>query len=202
MMQAYHEKCAWIIGMDRNIYSQFGEDGLVDAIFARIGVTNRWAFECGASDGMEYSNTARLANWWCVLMEAATKYLPDLARHRPGAVIVNGYLGPNGRALDDVLTDVGAPLDIDLVVIDIDGQDYWVVQDMTLYKPRVLMVETECPNHDSPPPERGDTACRQAGRAAMHALLEAKGYTVIVQTDCNAIAVRNDLAPLLMEHAT
>lgn len=197
MIHEHHETCGWLVGHARDTYSQFGEDGLVDAIFERIGTTNRWAFECGASDGMENSNTARLANWRCVLMEAAPKHIPNLARNRPGAVLIEGYLGPNGLALDEVLAKAGAPVDLDLCVVDIDGQDYWVVQDMEVYKPRVLMVETECPNHDSPPPERGDTSMRQAGRRPIYELLESKGYTVVVQTDCNAIAVRNDLVPAL-----
>lgn len=198
MIHAHHETCGWIVGHDRDIYSQFGEDGLVDAIFGRIGVTNRWAFECGASDGLDNSNTARLANWRCVLMEAAPKHSTDLARNRPGAVLVNGYLGPNGLPLDDVLTKAGAPVDLDLCVIDIDGQDYWVLYDMEVYRPRVLMIETECPNLDSTPPERGDTSMRQAGRQPIYELLESKGYTAVVQTDCNAIAVRSELFARLM----
>jgi hypothetical protein len=201
MIHSCHIKCGWLAGQDRDVYSQFGEDGLVDAILARIGIANRWAFECGAADGVKYSNTARFANWRCVLMESDPKYLPALASSRPAAMVVHGHLGPNGRTLDDVLFHAGAPLDIDLVVIDIDGQDYWVVHDMNVYTPRVLVVETQCPNHDSPPPERGDTACRQAGRKPMYELLESKGYTPIVQTDCNVIAVRSDLTDKL-EHAT
>lgn len=201
MIHAYHEKCSWLVGMDRNVYSQFGEDGLVDAIFERIGTTNQWAFECGASDGLEYSNTARLCGWHCVLMEADAKHLPALIRNRPGATVIHGRLGPNGKSLDEVLSDCKAPIDIDFVVIDIDGQDYWVLDALNMYMPRVIMVETECPNKDSEPPRWGDTAPLQAGRKQIHALLEAKGYTVIVQTDCNAIGVRNDLVHKL-EHAT
>ena len=38
----------------KNIYSQHGEDGLIEAIFERIRTENQWAFECGAADGRNY----------------------------------------------------------------------------------------------------------------------------------------------------
>ncbi len=61
----------WLHGKALNVYTQFGEDGLIDAVFDRIGTTNRECFEVGASDGRWYSNTLRLREdgWGAVLME-------------------------------------------------------------------------------------------------------------------------------------
>lgn len=194
MIHWLHPQCEWLRGCARDEFSQFGEDGLVDAIFGRIGLENRHAFECGGHDGLTYSNTARLKGWSCLLVERDEALSQKAKENRPDAVHVCGDITLTG--VDGVLLWAEMPRDLDLLVIDIDGQDYWIVHDME-FTPRVLMVEYECPDRGSPPPERGDTSQRQAGSAAVQGMLEAKGYTVVVRTDCNAIAVRDELFPLL-----
>lgn len=200
MIHWLHKDCGWLRGCERDLFSQFGEDGLVDAILGRIGETCRVAFECGAGDGVFLSNTARLASrgWHSYLVERDPILAAQCTNNRSRETVRKDTIGPCGRPLDDVLSDMGCPPDMDLMVIDIDGQDYWVVYDMQA-RPRVLMVEYECPNLDSPPPERGDTACHQAGSTAIHELLDSKGYEVVVRTDCNAIAVRKELFALLTD---
>jgi hypothetical protein len=65
-----------------NEYSQFGEDGLVEAVFELIGTTNKWCFEVGAADGVFYSNTKRLRDqgWSAVLIEKEHAEFAKLAR--------------------------------------------------------------------------------------------------------------------------
>lgn len=186
----------WLVAKAANKYSQFGEDGILAAIFERIGMANRWCFECGAYDGVKNSNVRHLweHGWECIQVEANREKYEELLLNCPGARNMLAKMGHDEWPLDTLLRANGAPLDIDLVVLDIDGQEYWVLSDMERYTPRVLVVEYECPDKDSPPPVRGDTACRQAGSSAIIGLLESKGYTVVCQTSCNMIAVRADLA--------
>ncbi len=49
-----------LLATRRNDYSQNGEDGIIDAIFAAIAPTNRWCCEFGAWDGLHFSNSRRL----------------------------------------------------------------------------------------------------------------------------------------------
>ncbi len=193
MIHWLNQSCEWMRRHANDVYSQFGEDGLIAAVFRRVGTENAWAFECGASDGVTYSNTKLLEErgWQCLLMEVDPRFEADLERNRPKAAHRIDRLGPGGLTLDEALAGFRAPEDIDLVVVDIDGQDYWAVGGMIKYRPRVLMVEYECPDKDSPPPPVGGYG--QAGSTAIHTLLESKGYTVVVRTDCNAIAVRTEL---------
>jgi len=55
---------------ERRVYSQFGEDGVIERIFECIGTTNRYFVEFGASDGITLSNTAnlRLNHGWSGLL--------------------------------------------------------------------------------------------------------------------------------------
>ena len=58
----------------KNTYSQFGEDGIIEQIFAIIGTQSKTVIEFGAADGFSCSNTANLwskdLSWFGVLIEA------------------------------------------------------------------------------------------------------------------------------------
>src|SRR6266576_6048041 len=69
----------WLNDRRRNVYSQNGEDGVLEAIFEKIGVHHnpnhreRWCCEFGAHDGLTFSNTAHLSlhwGWSAVLIES------------------------------------------------------------------------------------------------------------------------------------
>ena len=56
---------------EKKVYSQNGEDGIIDYIFSSIGTTNKFSVEFGVGDGFE-SNTAYLLekkNWKGLMMD-------------------------------------------------------------------------------------------------------------------------------------
>ena len=56
---------------EKKVYSQNGEDGIIDYIFSNIGITNKFSVEFGVGDGFE-SNTAYLLekkNWSGLMMD-------------------------------------------------------------------------------------------------------------------------------------
>ena len=198
-----------------NVYSQFGEDGAIEAIFEKIGIENKWCVECGAGDGLFFSNTRRLIEqgWKSVQIEGDEKfYYPLKLRYRnnPNVMASHAMVGLQADTrLDDVLSifDTGMPnatlpIDFDLLVLDIDGQEYHVLNSLQKFKPRVLIVEYNpdadpmyIPEPNAPPAPPLD----QAGRLAMGHVCSARGYEVICRTECNLICVRRDLAHLLLE---
>jgi len=186
-----------------NVYSQYGEDGIIQAIFDRIGTANKWCFECGAADGLFFSNTRRLIEqgWNALLVEcdpAQYVKLVELYREVPSVHCWLNTLGATKfDSLDNYLQSANVPVDIDLVSIDIDSQEYYIVNSMIRYKPRVLIVEYAPDVDPMFIPELGGKG--QAGLKAMRYVCESRGYTVIGRTPSNLICVRNDLAPLLME---
>lgn len=188
----------WLQGRQRNDSSQFGEDGLIQAVLDKIGERNRWCFEVGAADGLFYSNTKRLrdAEWKAVLIDQHPHNLEAIRNLKERYTIpVQERIGPD--SLDRILTTAGAPLDLDFGVIDIDGQDWWVWKGLTRYRPRVMLVEylylndnftdpTFIPERDGP---------GQAGRDAIITLGQEKGYTAIASTFCNLLFVENQSCP-------
>jgi len=180
-----------LAGCGANVYSQFGEDGLISSLFAEIETTNEWCFEIGAADGEMYSNTLqwREAGWKSVLIEASEADYEKLKRYEsPECVCVHETC----TDLDRTLSQTEIPKQPDLGIIDIDGQDYWLWHDMTDYRPRVMLVEFHWSMGDEYIPPRGGEYRQQAGETALRQLAADKGYSVAAKTHVNLLCVRND----------
>ena len=187
-----------------NYTSQFWEDSIFDAIFKRIGTANKWCFECGASDGLFFSNTRKLIEegWNAIQVEADPVFFEQLSNRytdNPRVQCVQQFVGLKpGNRIDDILERAGAPRDIDLLVIDVDGQDYHLWNSLTKYRPRVICVEFKPGVTSMYIPEPGAEGT-QAGVHPLQWMAKAKEYTPIVATQSNLICVPNELAHLLEE---
>lgn len=202
MVEISDKRMAWLAKHERNVYSQFGEDGIIEAILGRIKPRTEWCFEVGASDGVFYSNTMqwRERGWQSLLMDCDTSKFVGLCKHRSERVTCL-LVDVTVTKIDAVLGEVGAPRDLDFGVIDIDGQDYHVWDDLVLFVPRVVMVE-HAHRVDYPPPPRMADVCGketvQAGRTAIAELGKRKGYELVCRTDVNSIFIlESELSCLL-----
>lgn len=183
-------RVGWLEGRASNTYSQFGEDGLIEACLERFGASNKWCFEVGAHDGRYFSNTLRLRNqdWNAVLIESdAGLHEKCRCRFESDRVrCVHERIGP--ESLDRIFAEQGAPTDLDYGVIDIDGQDYWVLEGLKIFRPRLLLVEfwlTNAKHKDSFIPPLGGVG--QAAFEPLKALGESKGYVALVKTHVNIL---------------
>jgi len=182
----------WLLGTQRNDTSQFGEDGLIEAVLKRIGETNRWCLEVGAADGLFYSNTKRLrdAGWYAVLIEADPLSAGKCRQFEsPRVQVHQEKVKP--ESLDNILAGGGAPIRLDLGIIDVDGQDYWIWDGLKSFRPRVMLVEFMYVNDSFSDPEFVPelNGPGQAGLDAIVELGRRKGYTPLVATFCNALFV-------------
>jgi len=191
---------AWLNDRAYNVYSQFGEDGILEAIFETIGTSNKWCLECGASDGLFFSNTRRLIElgWRAVLIEADKKTFQRLQANSEefgGRVhCVHEMIDADFR-LESILARHGAPPDLDLAIIDVDGQDYYLLNSLLRYQPRVVVVEFD-PNADPDfIPVLGGEG--QAGVNAIERLAFGKLYSPVHRNFCNAVLVKHPLYHLL-----
>lgn len=182
--------------MDDKSYAQFGEDLIIRELFDRIGAVNRWCFEVGAHDGVTNSNTLifRRDGWSAVLAEsdaALFAKLNETTKSEPKSYAVWETV----TDLDSLLARHNAPTNLDLGVIDIDGDDYWLWHGMTKYRPRVLLVEyspyvkSAGFDPDNPIP-RGENKGRQTARQPTLDLAADKGYTLVAETFCNLLFVQ------------
>jgi hypothetical protein len=189
---------SWLEDLAFNDYSQFGEDGVLQAIFSVIGAANQWCFECGAADGLFFSNTRRLIEqgWRAVLVEADPAIFARLVENNANdRVSCFNHLLDSSHRIDAILHRAGAPLDIDLVVVDVDGQDYYLFNAIVQYRPRVVMVEFDHNADEEFIPTLGGPG--QAGSKAIEKLVNGKFYQLVHATTCNGIFVHQTLARLL-----
>jgi predicted SAM-dependent methyltransferase len=196
--------CQSIADRYYNKYSQSGEDGILEEIFARIGTKNKWCFEAGAADGILFSNTRKLVEegWTAILVEKDAEKFGRLQsncqEYGEECICEFAELEPSGvNSLDSILRRHGAPKDIDLVVIDIDGQDFhvWNSSLTTNYQPRVVVIEHDPLCDEEFIPTVGGKG--QAGRAAIERLVISKGYYPLVQPGSNTICIHHSIAHLL-----
>lgn len=183
----------------KNITSQWGEDGIIEEIFNRIGVKNPICVEFGAWDGEKYSNTWNLWNnkdWSAILIERDEerfKKLSDNTKKFNKVLVKNKNVGIEGsNSLDNILSEVIGNQVIDLISIDIDGDDYHIFKSLKKYLPRILVVE-----HNPTIPENIDFIQEEGEYAGSSALAlcnlaTKKGYSLVTMTDTNCFFIKNE----------
>jgi hypothetical protein len=189
-----------------NTFSQNGEDGMLRRIFDMLEVSQGWCVEFGAWDGVYLSNTYNLIKnhgWRAVLIEAdSAKFetLKENARPYAGVTCLNRLVEfdpPNN--LDGILAQTDAPSDLDLLSIDIDGNDYHVWEGLRAYRSKVVVIEFNptIPNHIEFVQARDMSVKHGSSLLAMVKLGARKGYQLAAAPGCNAIFVREDLFTVL-----
>jgi len=183
---------------ERRIYSQNGEDGILQAIFARVGVTNSFLVEFGIGSGRE-CNTRRLIarHKWKGLWMTANPRKP-----RPWMEIQREFI--TAENVQAVFAKHGVPRAFDLLSIDIDGNEYWVWKALTDFRPRVVVIEynaTVPPDQSRSIPYDPEfvwprTDYMGASLLALSKLGSEKGYTLVAcdSFGINAFFVDNSLA--------
>jgi len=130
------------------VYSQHGEDGVLLHIFSKVGVTNRTFVEFGIADGRE-CNTANLSinfGWNGLLMDTSSQniskardYYRKVLSPKSRVRIIRYHV--TAENINEILQSNDTPPDLDLLSIDIDGNDYWVWRAITYCRPRVVVIE-------------------------------------------------------------
>lgn len=185
-LRIFDRDFAFLAGSQGNVTSQNGEDGVLAALFDRIGARSQWCFEVGAHDGIRCANTwiLRQSGWQAVLIEADDLLFDRLQANCYGrAHLFHERITPD--SLDLILAGVGMPLDLDLGVIDIDGEDLRVWEGLQVHRPRVMLVEFN-PAGDG---IQGGRAEWQAGLDSIATLGHHKGYLLAATMVCNALFV-------------
>ncbi len=193
---------------ERKVYSQCGEDGILAEIFQRIGIEHHYFVEFGVGDGLE-NNTAYLLiqHWKGLWIEANPVFVDRIKTHLKAAIVQHhlhlkpAFVYPEN--IEIFLDEMQVPETFDLLSIDIDGNDYWVWQAITKYRPRVVVIEY---NATYPPPiswvmtynpnySSSQTTYFGASLFSLEKLAAQKGYRLVgcSFSGVNAFFVREDL---------
>jgi hypothetical protein len=118
---------------EERVFSQNGEDGVLDALFEWIGTTNRFFVEFGCEDATQCNAAYLLTQGWSGLfMDGA-----GISRN-PLAVVRKEFV--TAENVNALFAKYGVPEAPDLVSIDVDGNDYHIWKALS-WRPRVVVIE-------------------------------------------------------------
>jgi len=143
-----NENPTWLLDFRSNVYSQSGEDGVIEKILEVIDTLDGWCVEFGALDGQRMSNTRNLIQnrkYSAVLIEGNKKFFRSLQNNysdNQNVITLNKLVGFNREdSLDTILADTSIPKNYDFLSIDIDGNDYHVWNAAQVYRPKIVCIE-------------------------------------------------------------
>ena len=192
--------------------SQNEEDGISLAIFEHAGIEHGRFVElgCGGNGGNSGFFAKELG--WSGLMVDAQQELVNRSRQLSPARItaVTTWITKDG--VDDLVREHGYDGDVDLLSIDVDGNDWWIWEALTVVRPRLVITEY----NSNFGPDRAvtvpysDTFDRHAIKdlqriyygaslAGFDVLARRRGYRLVAvePRGVNAFWLRDDVAPEL-----
>ena len=200
--------------LERSLYAQGGEEAILERLLERLESTNRYCLDIGAGDGLRNSNTALLLRergWQGTLIEGSAYRFARLQAHYGAAHAVrltHAQVQPD--TIGNLLHTAEVPPCIDLLSIDIDGNDYWVWRAIETVRARIVIIEY---NPYYAPPERwvmrfnaahvwDGSTYYGASLESLYHLGRSKGYELVCCDDMgnNAFFVARELYPRLGLH--
>lgn len=128
------------------IYSQWGEDGILDFLFDALSIDKPCILEFGVGDFSEcnsrFSAEHRNANLF--LVDSRPDLLPKVKSNplywKSIIEVRNEWITPSTA---EILLSEASQLfgQVDCLSLDIDGNDYWVLKDLNLDEVNVVVVE-------------------------------------------------------------
>ena len=194
------------------VFSQFEEDGKLLFIFSVIGMSNKTFVEIGSDDGVN-SNSANLYfnfSWHGLFIDGNNKSV------KRGRKFFSKYPHPwyykpkficakvTKENINELIKSSGYIDEIGLLSIDIDGNDYWIWDAITVIDPQVVIIEThnEFGLHNIVVPYDANYSYpgkhpvyHGASPIAMTKLANRKGYRLVGANDLgfNFIFIKNGL---------
>jgi len=201
------------------IFSQFDEDGIILFLLGVVGIGPAKFVEIGGGDGVGASNCANLAlnlgfdglfiDGNQDLIQKGLKFYaehPDTHFYPPRfreALVTK-------KNVNKILREAEFEGEVDLLSIDIDGNDYWIWEAIECVQPRIVVTEThvEFGQRSIVVPYKEDFAWQPgmnpyylgASPAAMTKLADRLGYRLVGANrfGFNTFFVRKDLAANLI----
>jgi hypothetical protein len=127
------------------IFSQWGEDGIIQKLIAELPIAHHTFIEFGVEDFAE-SNCRFLMmndNWRGYVLDASARGIASLEESswwwkydiRAKCALVTR------ETINSLLQASGFDRDLGILSIDVDGMDYWLLEAMNAFAPRILIVE-------------------------------------------------------------
>ena len=199
------------------VMSQWGEDGIIEWLCHKISDIPRSFVEFGVENFAEANTRFLMENrgWKGLVFDGNAQYMSSLRNDalywRHDLTAVAAFIAAEN--INGLIREHGFAGTIGILSVDIDGNDYWVLQAIDCIDPAIIICEVNGVFGDLKPisiPYRSDfdqLEAHYSGQyfgcsiAAVRQLCARKGYTFVgTNTNgVNAFFVRNDLAKPVLE---
>ena len=131
--------------LEFRVYSQWGEDGLLQHLVSEVPVARRVFVEFGVEDYQEANTRFLLVNdgWSGLVMDSSVENIQSIRRDplfwQHNLKTAQAFV--TRENIDGLLGKQGLAGDIGLLSIDIDGNDYWVWEAITGVSPAIVVIE-------------------------------------------------------------
>jgi hypothetical protein len=193
------------------VFSQWGEDGILQRLVKVVEIKNRTFIEFGVEDFFE-SNCRYLLmkdNWSGLVIDGSSSNMNRLKgsyffwKHH--LIAVDAFITRDN--INDLLARSAFDEDLGILSVDLDGNDYHVLEKITFFRPRILICEYNSvfgPSRKISVPydenfmrtaKHSSNLYWGASLAAMTHLANKRGYSLVGTNTAsnNAFFVRNDL---------
>ena len=204
------ERLARLADAEFRVYSQWGEDGIIQYLASVVPVAERTFVEFGVQDYLE-SNTRFLLikdNWSGLVIDCSEEHVRairnDKLSWRHDLTALSAFIDRDN--INRLIAQRFRGEALGLLSIDLDGNDYWVWQAITRVRPEIVVCEYNSvfgPKLAVSVPYRADFDRTQAHHsnlyfgaslAALCHLANQKGYAFVGSNSAgnNAFFVRSD----------
>jgi len=196
---------SYFLNFSKNIYSQCGEDGIIEELLNLLQINEGIVVEFGAMDGYALSNTYGLwknKKFKSILIEMSSireRDLNKIQNEMDNVECLICQVSPNKQdtnSIDNILVRSKFSVNNEnlvLMSIDVDSCDYQIFESIEKFFPKIIIIETNTNYNYDEEYVSVDNGC---SLLSVKKLAEKKGYTLICHTG-NAFLLRNDLIDLL-----
>ena len=127
------------------IFSQFGEDGIINYLINKIEIKNKTFVEFGVED-YEEANTRFLLearNWKGLIFDSSEKNIKKIKKKdyywRYNLIAKTEFI--TAENINQLIQNTFNNEEIDLMSIDVDGNDYWIWKALEVTSPKIIVIE-------------------------------------------------------------
>ena len=127
------------------VFSQWGEDGIIDHLIRHVAVPRAFFVEFGVETYREANTRFLLTQrgWHGLIMEGSERDVVTIKRDpicwRHHLAIAHAFI--TRENINSLIQQNGASGPIGLLSIDVDGNDYWIWEALTAAQPAIVVME-------------------------------------------------------------
>jgi hypothetical protein len=142
-------KASKLSDVEFQVFSQWGEDGIIEYILSNIPIRNKFFIEFGVEDYIE-ANTRFLMmnrNWSGLVIDGSQKNIELLKKQKIywqyDLQGINQFITKENinEIIRAHLSKLNIDDDIGILSVDIDGNDYWVLNEINVINPSIIICE-------------------------------------------------------------